>query len=137
MRSCIPRYDTSVTKWLRYHRPVEVRPVHLELKRDESLTVDWSDGVRSVYSIAHLRRFSPSADARHLREQMASNPLTVLPPSRGDGGPLRALDIERVGHYAVRIRFSDGHDTGIYSWPYLRSIDPALPATPAPHDRRS
>jgi DUF971 family protein len=29
-----------------------------------------------------------------------------------------------VGNYAIRIRFSDGHDTGIYSWAYLREIDP-------------
>jgi len=29
-----------------------------------------------------------------------------------------------VGNYALRIRFSDGHDTGIYSWRYLRSLDP-------------
>jgi len=30
-----------------------------------------------------------------------------------------------VGRYAVRIKFSDGHKTGLYSWDYLRSIDPA------------
>ena len=38
--------------------------------------------------------------------------------------PLMATDAELVGNYAVRIRFSDGHDTGLYSWPYLRQIDP-------------
>ena len=32
---------------------------------------------------------------------------------------------ELVGNYAVRITFSDGHDTGIFSWQYLREIDPA------------
>ena len=32
---------------------------------------------------------------------------------------------ELVGNYALRLRFSDGHDTGIYSWQYLREIDPA------------
>ena len=56
-----------------------------------------------------------------LREQMARNPLTVLPSSKP--GPLTALDAELVGRYAIRIRFSDGHDTGIYSWRYLREID--------------
>jgi DUF971 family protein len=69
---------------------------------------------------------SPSADARELREQMAHNPLTVLPSSSAPGaGPLTATGAELVGRYAVRIRFSDGHDTGIYSWDYLREIDPA------------
>jgi DUF971 family protein len=32
-----------------------------------------------------------------------------------------------VGNYAIRIRFSDGHDTGLYSWDYLRRIDPDAP----------
>jgi DUF971 family protein len=30
--------------------------------------------------------------------------------------------VEPVGHYALRIRFSDGHDTGIYTWRYLREL---------------
>ena len=75
---------------------------------------------------------SPSAETRHLREEMARNPLTVLPASAGGPSePLTAVDLELVGNYAMRISFSDGHDTGIYSWVYLRSIDPAGPK-PAP-----
>jgi DUF971 family protein len=69
---------------------------------------------------------SPSADARQLRTEQARNPLTVLPSSAAGpaAGPLVALSAEMVGNYAIRIRFSDGHDTGIYSWAYLREIDP-------------
>lgn len=77
--------------------------------------------------MAHLRRLSPSAEARKLREDLASNPLTVLPSGPrggGSGGSLTIQDAELVGNYAVRLRFSDGHDTGIYSWQYLREIDP-------------
>jgi DUF971 family protein len=107
----------------------EPRPVHLDLDRARGLTVEWQDGRRSFFPIAHLRRQSPSADARALRDEMAKNPLTVLPPSKGQPGPLVATDAELVGNYAIRIRFSDGHDTGIYSWTYLRSIDPT-PAAP-------
>ncbi len=105
--------------------PLIDKPVHLDLKKDDGLTVEWADGTRSHYPIAYLRKMSPSADAKTLREEMARNPLTVLPSSRaGQDGPLTAVDAEMVGHYAVRIRFSDGHDTGIYSWRYLREIDP-------------
>jgi DUF971 family protein len=104
--------------------------VHLDLKKDHGLTVHWADGRRSFYPIAYLRRMSPSADARELREQMTHNPLTVLPgAAAGRGGPLTATGAVLVGRYAVRISFSDGHDTGIYSWDYLREIDPeAKPA---------
>lgn len=60
-----------------------------------------------------------------MREQIARNPLTVLPSSSGAGEPLRAESAEMVGNYALRITFSDGHRTGLYSWDYLRQIDPA------------
>ena len=100
-------------------------PRHLELDRTHGLVVHWTDGRRSIYPVAHLRRHSPSAEARQLREELERNPLAVLPDSGGRDGPLTAIDAELVGTYAVRIRFSDGHDTGIYTWDYLRSIDPA------------
>jgi DUF971 family protein len=106
-----------------YNRDVVDRPRHLDLHGDRGLRVEWADGTTSFYPVAYLRRMSPSAEARHLRQEMARNPLTVLPA--GPPGPLRAESAELVGHYALRIRFSDGHDTGIYSWSYLRAIDPA------------
>jgi DUF971 family protein len=100
-------------------------PAHIDLKKDKGLTIQWADGSSSYYSIAFLRRNSPSAEARELRNQMKKNPLTVLPQSAVSKGPLVATDAELVGNYAIKIRFSDGHDTGIYSWEYLREIDPA------------
>ena len=99
-------------------------PTSIDLKKDRGLTIVWADGTCSYYSIAYLRRHSPSADMRVLREQMASNPLTVL-PSAAAAGPLRALGAELVGNYALRTTFSDGHSTGLYTFEHLRRIDPA------------
>lgn len=102
------------------------QPVHIDLKKDRGLTVQWEDGASSYYSIAYLRRMSPSAEARQLREQIQTNRLTVLPAGAGGGkGPLVAVDAELVGNYAIKIKFSDGHETGLYTWAYLREIDPA------------
>lgn len=104
---------------------MEPPPRKLDLKRDRGLAVEWADGSTSYYSIAYLRRMSPSADMRQLREEMAKNPLTVLPTGGGGGGgPLTAVSAELVGNYALKIKFSDGHETGIYSWQYLREIEP-------------
>ena len=102
------------------------KPRKLDMNRREGLWVTWSDGTRSFYPVAHLRRMSPSADQRQLREEMESNPLTVLPSSAASEEPLSVVSAKMVGNYALRIRFSDGHDTGIYSWSYLREIDPGL-----------
>jgi len=107
------------------------KPRHLDIKRDRGLTVEWEDGSTSFYSVAYLRKWSPSAEARTLREQLASNPLAVLPASAvSDGKPLTIVNAEFVGHYAIKIHFSDGHDTGLYSWEYLLEIDPARKASP-------
>ena len=103
------------------------RPEHLDVDRERGLTVRWTDGRTSFYPVAHLRRASPSADAKALREEMARNPLTVLPAGTASG-PLTIADAELVGNYAVRLRFSDGHSTGIYSWAYLRELDAGAPA---------
>ncbi len=103
-------------------------PKHLDLTKDRGLTVHWRDGRISFYPVKYLRKMSPSADALQLREQMQANPLTVLPASaEGQDESLTATGVEMVGHYAVKITFSDGHDTGLYSWRYLREIDPNTP----------
>ena len=107
-------------------------PLNLDLKKDRGLTVEWADGSTSYYSVAYLRKMSPSAEARQLREQLARNPLTVLPSARGGNAPLTVEAAEMVGNYAIRLRFSDGHDTGIYSWAYLLEIDPARDSRPTP-----
>ena len=107
------------------------QPKSIDLDREKGLTILWNDGVRSFYPLAYLRRMSPSADMRQLRTEMATNRLVVLPDT-GPAQDLRATDAQLVGHYALRITFSDGHRTGIYSWRYLRSIDPNATNQPGP-----
>ena len=106
------------------------RPVELDLKKDRGLTIRWNDGTGSFYSIALLRRMSPSADMRELRDEMASNPLAVLPSGARNSGQIAATDAELVGNYAIRIMFSDGHRTGLYTWDYLRQLDELAPGGP-------
>lgn len=98
-------------------------PSDVKLSKSEGLTIVWADGSTSFYPIDLLRRMSPSADNRHLREQLDENPLMVLPKDVS-AGPVTAVDAQLMGAYAIKISFSDGHDTGIFSWDYLREIDP-------------
>ncbi len=89
------------------HWPVEIRLKQLE----KLLEVDFDDG-RSFRLPAELLRVeSPSA------EVMGHGPSQKqIVAGRRDVG---ILAVEPVGNYAVRLRFDDLHDTGIYSWDYL------------------
>jgi DUF971 family protein len=98
-------------------------PIRLDLVRDQHLRIDWADGTQSTYPIPLLRRLCPCAGCRALRAEQKRSRLTVLTGGQRQG-PLTATDAALVGNYALRISFSDGHDTGIYSFDYLREIAP-------------
>jgi DUF971 family protein len=89
------------------HHPVEIR-----LKRDEKvLELDFDDG-RSFRLPAELLRVeSPSAEVQgHSAAQK-----TIVAGRRSVG----IEQLEPVGTYAIRIRFDDGHDTGLFTWDWL------------------
>ena len=100
----------------------QTTPTRINLKRDEKLEIDWQDGHKSVYTISHLRTMCPCALCREVRQEAKPKKslLTILPGNFSQ--PLSALSAEMVGNYAIRIEWSDGHGTGIYSFQYLRDL---------------
>lgn len=90
-------------------------PVELRLDRAAGLLhVGFDDGSSFALPAEYLRVESPSAEVQgHSPDQK------VL--VRGKGG-VGMTALEPVGNYAVRIRFDDGHDTGIYTWRYLHEL---------------
>ena len=87
-------------------------PVELRLKRvDKRLDIEFDDGKRFSLPAEYLRVESPSAEV-----QGHGPGEKVIVAGRAHVG---ILDLEPVGNYAVRIKFDDLHDTGIYSWDYL------------------
>jgi DUF971 family protein len=101
-----------------------ITPIRLDLKRDKQLELDWQDGTKSIYSLALLRSQCPCASCREHREKEAQKKtlLKILPGNYS--GEIRALNASLVGNYALQIEWSDNHDSGIYSFQYLREISP-------------
>ncbi len=90
-------------------------PRELRVAKDRrELTVVWPDGARDAFSAEMLRVLSPSAEVRGHSE---ADRKTVA----GKIG-VTISDLQPVGHYAVRIVFADGHDTGLFSWSYLSEL---------------
>jgi len=76
--------------------------------------ISFADGTSFQLSYEFLRVYSPSAEVRgHGPGQ------ETLQTGKRD---VTIVEVEPVGHYAIRPKFSDGHDTGIYSWDYLFEI---------------
>ena len=98
------------------------QPVKLELVGDDRLRIEWDDGQKREYRVRELRDRCPCATCREKRTapQPAPGMLPVLAPEETQ--PLQIQGMNPVGHYAYNIRFSDGHDTGIYSLELLRQL---------------
>lgn len=97
-------------------------PTELRLKQAaKRLEIAFDDGSRFSLPAEYLRVESPSAEV-----QGHGPGQRIIIAERAHVG---ILDLEPVGNYAVRIKFDDLHDTGIYSWSYLHELG-------VEHDRR-
>jgi len=94
-------------------------PKRLRVVDDLRLEIDWEDLVVSSISIQRLRNACPCASCRE-KSLEPPNPLRVLTSS--EMVPLRIIKMEPIGHYAYKITWSDGHNSGIYSIEFLRSL---------------
>ncbi len=93
-------------------------PRDIQIIGDE-VAIAWDDGSESYFNFEQLRAASPSAANIGERD--------ILGNRYGGDGPkkfpgVQVLGWERVGNYALRFDFSDGHRTGLYSFDYLRQL---------------
>ncbi len=90
-------------------------PVEIRVRRaTRRLEVTFAGDRRFSYPAEYLRVESPSAEV-----QGHSPAEKRVVAGKQDVG---IASVDPIGHYAVRIRFDDGHDTGIYTWGYLLQL---------------
>ena len=88
------------------------RPTEIKLhQKTRVLEVHFDDGFTCNLPCEYLRVYSPSAEVQGHGPGQA-----VLQIGKED---VNITGIEQVGNYAIKIRYDDHHDTGIYSWSYL------------------
>jgi DUF971 family protein len=93
------------------HTPI---PTALTLhSASRMLEVHFDDGAQFTLPCEYLRVFSPSAEVRG-----HGGPMQTVPGKR----LVNIVAIEPVGHYAVKLVFSDGHDSGLYGWDTLYEL---------------
>jgi DUF971 family protein len=98
----------------------ERKPLEIKLRRQSRvLEVAFDDGQRFELSFEYLRVYSPSAEVKgHGPGQ------ETLQLGKHD---VQVVSIDRVGNYAVRLVFDDGHDSGLYAWSYLYELGATYP----------
>ena len=93
-----------------------VEPTRIIEESDSEVTIEWSDGSEDRFHAAALRRSCPCAGC--VDEWTGKKTL--------DGGSIPddlSFDhISIVGRYALNFHFSDGHETGIFSFAYLKGL---------------
>ena len=92
------------------HWPIEIRLK----KAEKQLEILFDDELCFIYSAEYLRVESPSAEV----QGHGPGQKKIISGRKHIG----ILGLESVGNYAIRIRFDDLHDTGIFSWAYLRKL---------------
>ena len=91
------------------------KPTEIRLKKEPRvLVISFDDGSEFEYTFEYLRVHSPSAEVKgHGPGQ------ETLQTGKDD---VKVTRIDPIGHYAVRLVFDDGHDTGLYNWQYLYEL---------------
>ncbi|HVY21591.1 MAG TPA: DUF971 domain-containing protein [Bauldia sp.] len=103
-------------------------PLEIRLKQDRrTLVVAFDDGVVHDLPAEMLRVLSPSAEVQgHSPEQR----VTV-----GGKKDVTIVGVDPVGNYAVKLSFDDGHNTGLFTWGYLRKMGDERDALFAAYER--
>ena len=90
-------------------------PTDISLKKSErTLTVTFDDGAMFTLPAELLRVESPSAEV----QGHGAGQKKTVPGKRN----VAITNVEPVGTYALRIIFSDGHDSGLFTWDYLYEL---------------
>ena len=94
-----------------------IEPREIKQEGDAGLRITWADHHVSNFTASALRRACPCAQCvNEWTGQRVLQPESI--PEE-----LIINDLSLVGRYAINFRWSDGHDTGIYSFRYLRQLD--------------
>jgi len=98
---------------------VPLLPLTLSKEGADRLVIQWNDGHRGVYAWQHLRNCCPCAACREERLKPV-DPFRIL--KANELAPLAPVGMAPVGHYAYKITWNDGHDSGIYTLENLREL---------------
>jgi DUF971 family protein len=98
-----------------------MQPKQIKIKEKENLLIKWDDDSETMLSLKYMRDECPCAGCKGetilLRTYRPPKPRILSP----DMYKVKSINV--VGGYAIQIAWKDGHETGIYSWEYIRQLE--------------
>lgn len=94
-----------------------MKPVNIRLIEKKKLLIRWDDDSVSHIALDKLRRLCPCATCVTEREKQSKTFIPIFMHSQ-----ISVDDIKTIGNYAISIVWKDGHNTGIYEYPYLQKL---------------
>ncbi len=94
-----------------------MKPVNIKVKEKIKLLIHWDDGSDSEISLKKMRDKCPCATCVAEREKQSKTFIPIYLDSQ-----IKVAQINPVGSYAISIVWKDGHNTGIYEYPFLRLL---------------
>lgn len=94
-----------------------MKPVTIKVLGKENLYIKWDDGAESLLTLKNLRRNCPCATCSSSREEQSKNYIPLYFKDQ-----ITIVKLQEVGNYAISVSWKDGHNTGIYEFPYLRKL---------------
>jgi DUF971 family protein len=105
---------------------IQPAKVRVDKTGGSGMSIEWRDGHTSQWKFAWLRAACPCATCNEEREKdgreigvAKPKPTVALPMYEP---PPRPVEVTPVGKYAIRFKWNDGHEAGLYSWDYLRNL---------------
>lgn len=90
----------------------------------KGIHIEWDDGHKRTYPFPFLRKACPCALCKGERTPLDTNPLALPAYTPLPMNAAEAKDMFKIGRYAIGFLWGDGHNTGIYTFDYLRLMCP-------------
>lgn len=95
-------------------------PKQIKIKKD-NLCIKWDNDTESLIGLTYLRDECPCANCKG--ETILLKTYRPAKTSKADPEMYLIKEIKIAGGYAIQIFWKDGHNTGIYTWDYLKKLD--------------
>ncbi len=98
-----------------------MKPKQIKISDKNKLSLRWNDDALSIISLKYLRDECPCATCKG--ETILFKTFRPPKPTMISPEMYKIKSIDVVGEYAIQIVWKDGHNTGIYSWEYLKTLE--------------